>query len=187
MRYQKDHRRSLSGGGSPIRWCVLRDLSGFHRSGGRIGRAAVYGIITSNAEQAQAVTARFDGVIRSVNKTIGDNVRKGDVLVTVEANESLKTYPIYSALNGVISQRNANIGEQTNGKTLLVVEDYSSVWVDLSVFPKDIAKLALGQTVRIKSTNHSSTGEGKIIFIGVLGILPPNTAKTSEAPVFASL
>ncbi|MBW2942921.1 efflux RND transporter periplasmic adaptor subunit [Zhongshania aquimaris] len=140
---------------------------------------AVYGVITSNAEQTQAVTARYDGVIRAVNKTIGDNVRKGDVLVTVEANESLKTYPIYSALNGVISQRNANIGEQTNDKTLFVVEDYSSVWVDLSVFPKDIAKLSLGQTVRIKSTNHASTGEGRIIFIATQGN-PSNQATTAR-------
>ncbi len=36
----------------------------------------VYGVITSNAEQVQSVSARFEGVIRSVNKKIGDHVRK---------------------------------------------------------------------------------------------------------------
>jgi len=129
----------------------------------------VYGVITSNAEQVQSVSARFEGVIRSVNKKIGDHVRKGEVLVTVEANESLKTYSVGSTLEGVITQRNANIGEQTADRALFVVEDFSTVWVDLSLFPKDVAKVALGQTVRIKSANNPATGEGEIIYIAPQG------------------
>jgi len=129
----------------------------------------VYGVITSNAEQIQSVSARFDGVIRSVNKKIGDQVRKGETLVTVEANESLKTYSVVSSLNGVITQRHANIGEQTADRVLFVVEDFSTVWVDLSLFPKDVTKAKLGQTVRIKSANNPITGEGQIIYIAPLG------------------
>jgi cobalt-zinc-cadmium efflux system membrane fusion protein len=125
----------------------------------------VYGVITSNTEKVQSVSARFEGVIRSVNKTIGDHVEKGELLVTVEANESLKSYSVFSTLNGVITQRNANIGEQTAGRALFVIEDFSTVWVDLSVFPKDVANAAVGQTVRIKSANNPATGEGKIIYI----------------------
>lgn len=129
----------------------------------------VYGVITSNTEQVQSVSARFDGVIHSVNKKIGDQVRKGEILVTVEANESLKTYSVLSSLNGVITQRNANIGEQTADRALFVVEDFSTVWVDLSLFPKDVTKVKLGQAVRIKSTNNPITSEGNIIYIAPLG------------------
>ncbi|MBR9910277.1 MAG: HlyD family efflux transporter periplasmic adaptor subunit [Gammaproteobacteria bacterium] len=129
----------------------------------------VYGVIRTNAEEVQSVSARFEGVIRSVKKKIGDRVAKGEVLVTVEANESLKTYSIVSTLNGVITQRNANIGEQTADRALFVVEDFSTVWVDLSLFPKDVAKAALGQIVRIKSANSPVIGEGKIIYIAPLG------------------
>ncbi len=128
-----------------------------------------YGVIKGNAEHVQSVSARFDGVIRSVNKKIGDHVAKGEVLVTVEANESLKTYSVRSTLNGVITQRNANIGEQTSDRALFVVEDFSTVWVDLSLFPKDVAKAALGQSVRIKSANHPTTGKGEIIYISPHG------------------
>ena len=129
----------------------------------------VYGVITSNAEQVQSVSARFDGVISSVNKKIGDRVRKGETLVSVEANSSLKTYAVVSSLDGVITQRNANIGEQTKDKTLFVVEDFSTVWVNLSLFPKDVAKAALGQTVRITSANNRSVGVGSIIYIAPQG------------------
>ena len=129
----------------------------------------VYGVIKTNAEQVQSVSARFDGVIRSVNKKIGDHVAKGEVLVTVEANDSLKTYSVTSALDGVITQRNANIGEQTAGRVLFVVENFSTVWVDLSLFPKDVAKIALGQPVRIKSASSPVTGEGIVIYIAPQG------------------
>jgi cobalt-zinc-cadmium efflux system membrane fusion protein len=129
----------------------------------------VYGVIKTNAEQVQSVSARFEGVIRSVNKKIGDHVAKGELLVTVEANDSLKTYSVLSTLNGVITQRNANIGEQTADRALFVVEDFSTVWVDLSLFPKDVAKAALGQTVRVKSANNPATGKGAIIYISPQG------------------
>lgn len=129
----------------------------------------VYGVIASNAEKRQSISARFDGVIRSVNKTIGDQVLKGEKLVTVESNESLKTYSVVSSLNGVVTQRDANIGEQTADRVLFVVEDFSTVWVDLSLFPKDVTKAQVGQTVHIKSTNNPITGEGQIIYIAPQG------------------
>tara|TARA_R110001592_G_scaffold126347_1_gene337637 strand:- start:1701 stop:2642 length:942 start_codon:yes stop_codon:yes gene_type:complete len=129
----------------------------------------VYGVITRNAEQVQSVSARFEGVIRSVKKSIGDQVRKGDVLVTVESNESFKTYSVLSALKGVITQRNVNVGEQTRDKSLFIIEDFSTVWVDLSLFPEDLSKVKLGQSVRIKSANNAISGEGKVIFISPLG------------------
>jgi cobalt-zinc-cadmium efflux system membrane fusion protein len=129
----------------------------------------VYGVVATNAERVQSVTARFDGVIREVKKSVGDPVRKGETLVTVEANESLKTYSIVSALNGAVTQRNANAGEHTTDIPLLVVQDFSTVWVELSVFPKDVAQVELGQRVRILSLDSTQIAEGKIIYIAPLG------------------
>ncbi len=129
----------------------------------------VYGVVASNAERVQSVTARFDGIIREVKKSIGDPVRKGETLLTVEANESLKTYSIVSALNGVVTQRNANVGEQTTDTPWLVVQDFSTVWVELSVFPKDVSQVDLGQQVRILSLDSTQIAEGKIIYIAPHG------------------
>jgi cobalt-zinc-cadmium efflux system membrane fusion protein len=89
--------------------------------------------------------------------------------LSVEANESLKTYSIASALNGVITQRHANPGEQTSDTPLLVVQDFSTVWVELSIFPKDVAQVELGQRVRILSLDSTQIAEGKIIYIAPLG------------------
>ena len=40
------------------------------------------------------VHARFAGVIRSVASNVGDTVRAGDTLATIESNESLQTYSV---------------------------------------------------------------------------------------------
>jgi cobalt-zinc-cadmium efflux system membrane fusion protein len=129
----------------------------------------LYGMVELNAEQVQQISARFPGVVRSVNKKVGDMVRQNDVLATVESNESLKTYSITSALNGVVAERNLNPGEQTNDKTAFVIADLSTVWVDISVFPRDAAKINVGQSVRIGNPANGVAAEGKIIAIAALG------------------
>jgi cobalt-zinc-cadmium efflux system membrane fusion protein len=141
----------------------------------RVGPASIretlplYGQIVPNAEREHAVSARFPGVVRAVSKRVGDPVKEGEILATVESNESLKPYSVVASLTGVIAQRNANVGEQTGDRTLFVIGDYSTVWVDLSVFPRDLNQVRVGQQVRIISSDASTTGEGKIITVAPVG------------------
>lgn len=111
----------------------------------------VYGRIMTNTERIREVSARFDGVIQSVSASIGDSVRKGQPLATIESNESLKSYTIKAPISGVLTQRDANPGEQTDGRQLFTITDTSSVWVDLSVFPADRTRVTAGVPVTITS------------------------------------
>jgi cobalt-zinc-cadmium efflux system membrane fusion protein len=137
----------------------------------------VYGQIVANTEKMQAVTARFDGLITLVTKRIGDRVLKGEVLAKVESNDSLNSYSIKASIAGVITERNANVGEQTGGRTLFKITDFSNVWADLSVFPSDLKKLHIGQKVEIKDNAAGVTGEGKIIYITPFGQSENQTTK----------
>ncbi|MCC7463919.1 MAG: efflux RND transporter periplasmic adaptor subunit [Gammaproteobacteria bacterium] len=130
---------------------------------------AVYGTIAPNAERVREVSARFAGVIRSVEKKIGDVVRQGEVLATVESNESLRTYEVTAPLSGVITERNANAGEQTGDRTLFTVADLSSVWVELSLFPRDRARVRVGQAVRVRSTDAGLTTAGRVVYVASFG------------------
>lgn len=109
----------------------------------------VYGRIMTNTERVREVSARFEGVIQSVSASIGDSARKGQPLAKIESNESLKSYTIKSPISGVITERDANPGEQTGGRKLFTITDTSSVWVDLSVFPADRARVVAGAPVTI--------------------------------------
>lgn len=115
----------------------------------------LYGRVEPNSEQVRAVSARFDGVIETVNVSIGDNVRKGQTLAIIESNESLKDYPVLSPIDGIVTERLANPGEQTRGRRLFTIMDASSVWVELAVFPADLPRVRAGALATI----HLATGE----------------------------
>lgn len=129
----------------------------------------LYGVISPNAERMREITARFPGVIRGVNKKVGDAVRQGEPLAAVESNESLQVYSIAAPLSGVVTTRNANPGEQTGEKMLFTVADLSTVWVELSLFPRDVAKVRVGQSVRVKSTEAGLQADGKVIYVAPFG------------------
>ncbi|HEY4352332.1 MAG TPA: efflux RND transporter periplasmic adaptor subunit, partial [Paraburkholderia sp.] len=129
----------------------------------------LYGVIAPNAERMREVGARFPGVIVTVAKRVGDSVKQGDVLATVESNESLQTYDITAPLSGVITARQANPGEQTGDRALFTVADLSTVWVELSLFPRDLPKVKAGQAVRVRSTDANLSADGKIVYVAPFG------------------
>ncbi|MCB1702136.1 MAG: efflux RND transporter periplasmic adaptor subunit [Pseudomonadales bacterium] len=129
----------------------------------------LYGQVEANAEQQHTVSARFQGVIRQVTKQVGDSVKQGETLATIESNESLKSYAVAASLTGIVAERNANVGEQTGDRELFVIGDYSTVWVDVAVFPGDLSKVHVGQTVLIANSDASVTGEGRIIAVSPIG------------------
>lgn len=129
----------------------------------------LYGVIAPNAERVREVTARFPGVIRSVAKRIGDAVKQGETLATVESDESLQTYAVVSPLTGVVTRRNANPGEHAGDEPLFTVADLSTVWVELSLFPRDVAKVRVGQGVRVKSGDTGLAAEGKVVYVAPFG------------------
>ncbi|HET8880885.1 MAG TPA: efflux RND transporter periplasmic adaptor subunit [Solimonas sp.] len=135
----------------------------------------LYGVIVPNAERVRDVAARYPGVIHAVSRKIGDSVRQGDVLATIESNESLQTYSLTAPLAGVITQRNANPGEQTGEKILFTVADLSTVWVELSLFPRDLPKVRLGQKVRVKVGDGGRQADGTIVYVAPFGSVANQT------------
>jgi len=129
----------------------------------------LYGVVAPNAERVLEVGARFPGVIRTVTRRVGDSVRQGETLATVESNESLQTYAVVAPLTGVVTARNANAGEQAGDKALFTVADLSTVWVELSVFPRDIAKVRVGQAAHVKSADTGLSAEGKVVYVAPFG------------------
>jgi len=128
----------------------------------------VFGKITPNTEQLSHVSARFAGVIKSVGVSIGDVVRKNQLLATVESNESLKLYNIKATTSGVITQRHANIGEQAGTQNLFTITNTSTVWVDLSIFPANQQHVKVGADVDFTLASARETFTGKIATINIL-------------------
>ena len=129
----------------------------------------LYGTIAPNGERMRDVAARYPGTIRSVAKKIGDPVKQGETLAVIESNESLQAYTLTAPLAGVVTARNANPGEQSGDKVLFSVADLSNVWVELSLYPRDAAKVRSGQAVHVRTADSTTSGDGTIIYVAPVG------------------
>ncbi len=116
----------------------------------------VYGRVLADSQRLSHVSARFEGRITDVKASIGEYVSAGSSLATIESNQSLTNYEVTAPISGIILERDAGPGEQTGNRTLFTIMDNSRVWVDLSVFPKDLPNITSGAEVTI-STPLSQT------------------------------
>ncbi|MDP3517399.1 MAG: efflux RND transporter periplasmic adaptor subunit [Pseudohongiella sp.] len=141
----------------------------------------VYGRIVANSEGISDVMARFEGQIVSVAAVLGDRVEAGDVLATIESNQSLTSYELIAPISGTITAKSAKRGEQTAGRVLFTITDTSLVWADLSVFPAGLNRIDVGYPVRITmplidTTFAGNTGERNVIEGSIARILPDTAA-----------
>ena len=120
------------------------------------------GRVILNPNKTANVKARFPGVIRDVKKNIGDTVNAGDVLATVESNESLQVYAVKAPIKGVVIARNASVGEVAGETPLFTVADLSEMWAEFHVFARDLEKIKAGQKVRIRGVDNKPEASGTI-------------------------
>lgn len=132
-------------------------------------RVTLFGSIAANPERVRTVGARFPGVIRRVEVDVGDTVRQGQQLATVESNESLRAYGVTAPIAGVITERHANPGETTDAEALFTVADFGTVRAELNVFPRDRGRVKSGQAVRIRAADGDQQAAGTVDFVAPAG------------------
>ena len=130
----------------------------------------LYGTVRPNAEREQEIRARYPGIVRSVSKSAGDAVKQGDPLLTIESNESLQTYSVQSQLNGRVLERRTNPGDAVDSSTVLLrVADLATVWVEFSVFARDLDHVRPGMTVLIHSADEDANAATRITYVAPTG------------------
>lgn len=120
------------------------------------------GSVALDADRHAAIKARFDGTVREVRVRQGDAVRRGQTLLVVEGNESMREYPVTAPFDGVVLTRETNVGDVTAGHALLEIADLSHVWIELHALGDVAARIKVGQKVRIKSATGELQAEAAI-------------------------
>ncbi len=128
------------------------------------------GIVQPNQESLVQVTPRFPGIVREVRKRIGDVVQKGDVLAIVESNQSLTPYELKAALAGTVIDRQTTLGEfVSEQKSAFLIADLSTVWVDFSVYRRDLKRVSIGDQVFIDPADGEPPIEAKVAYLSPVG------------------
>lgn len=128
------------------------------------------GLIQPNQETLMKATPRFPGVIRSMRKRLGDHVKAGEVLATVESNQSLTSYELKAPIDGTVIHRDGTPGEfASEQKPLFTVADLSTMWIDFSVYRRDFSRVRLGDAVSIDVGDGGPSIEARIDYVSPLG------------------
>jgi cobalt-zinc-cadmium efflux system membrane fusion protein len=120
----------------------------------------VTGRIQIDPNRLSHVRPRFPGRILTVNKKLGDQVKKGETLLSLQNNESLQDYKVMAPISGMITHRNVQVGESTGSEPLYTITDLSRVWVELDIFSSDLSKVSQGDSVTIETLDgRQKTGQ----------------------------
>lgn len=134
-------------------------------------RLTLSGVILPDQERLIQISPRFPGVVRAVARRLGDEVKKDSLLVTIESDESLKTYDVLAPMSGTIIDRKVTLGEHVDrSDKMMMLADLSQVWVDFRVFPQDFARLRTGQKVEIAGFPGGEAVEAAISYISPIGV-----------------
>ena len=138
----------------------------------------VQGLLTPVEGRIAKVAARFPGPVQRLNVNVGDQVRAGQTLASVESNLSLTTYSVTSPISGVVLARNASVGTVAiEGAPLFEIADLSSLWVDLHIFGADAQHIRPGVPVTVTRMSDGVTVDT------TLERVLPGTATASQSTV----
>ncbi len=126
----------------------------------------VPGEVAVNNDRLAHIAPRFPGVVKQVNRHLGDKVHKGDVLAVIESNEGLVPYEVQSLLDGTIIEKHITIGEVLSEEIpAFVIADLSSVWVNLSIYQMHLPHVRVGQQVTVSSGQEFADATGPISYL----------------------
>lgn len=131
----------------------------------------VVGKIVSNRDTMAPIYARYAGIIQTMKKNLGEEVTKGEPLVTIESNESLQNYTINAPITGTIVQKYATNGELAQStKPIYDVANLSDVWADFTLYRKEAPLVKNGMVVRVTGDEGIPDSTSTISYISPLGI-----------------
>lgn len=138
----------------------------------------VQGLLTPIEGRTAVVTARFPGPVRALRVRVGDVVRAGQALASIESNLSLTAYAVVAPIAGTVLEQRATVGAVAGeGAVLYEIADLSELWVDLHIFGADAQHIAPGVPVAV--TRLSDGVEAATALQRVL----PATATASQSTV----
>ena len=83
--------------------------------------------------------------------------------------DSLPRYEIRAPLAGTVTERSVTVGEAVAAdRDIFVIADLSSVWVNVTVYAKDVSAVGEGQEATVRSVDLGREATGHITYVGPL-------------------
>jgi cobalt-zinc-cadmium efflux system membrane fusion protein len=125
----------------------------------------LFGVIEADQNKVFHVHAPYLSRVEKVHVRLGDEIKKGQILLTLTNTKTLQRYVVRSVAAGVVTKRATNPGDRADQQMLLTITDLSQVWVNMSAFPESIEQLKIGQKVTVYDLHQHEKVIGKISYI----------------------
>ena len=124
------------------------------------------GEIHPNDDRLAHLVPRYEGIVIEVHAREGDKVKKGQTLAVIESNQTLTRYPLKTLIDGTVIEKHITLGESASpDRAPFVVADLSTVWVNLSVYQRDLGRIRPGEMVRIHADDETHVAHGEITYV----------------------
>ncbi len=90
--------------------------------------------------------------------------------LTWQTKEPISEFPLFSPFSGIVAEKDISIGEMVSPeRSIYTIADLSTLWIQLDVYEKDVAKVQLGQDVVLSTESYpQETFRGNVTYIGSL-------------------
>ncbi len=82
---------------------------------------------------------------------------------------SITRFEVRAPIAGQVIARDVTLGESVSGAaSLFTIADLSTVWVEVTVYQRDLARVRPGQVVRVRAPEAEGEAEGRVQFVGAV-------------------
>jgi membrane fusion protein, heavy metal efflux system len=83
--------------------------------------------------------------------------------------DGLTRYEIHALIDGVVIEKHLAIGEAVKeDASIFTIADLSTVWAEMTIYPKDLSSVKLGQKVTVRASALNAEAEGRVSYVGSL-------------------
>jgi cobalt-zinc-cadmium efflux system membrane fusion protein len=83
--------------------------------------------------------------------------------------DGLTLYEIGAPMEGVVIEKHLALGEAVKEDAMIfTIADLSSVWAEMTVYPKDLNSVKLGQKVTVRTASLNTEADGRVAYVGSL-------------------
>ncbi|MGQ0658900.1 MAG: efflux RND transporter periplasmic adaptor subunit [Chromatiales bacterium] len=83
--------------------------------------------------------------------------------------DGLTRFEIFAPIDGVVIDKHLGLGEALKDDTnIFTIADLSTVWAEMTVYPKDLNSVKLGQQVTVRASALNTQAEGRVSYVGSL-------------------
>lgn len=83
--------------------------------------------------------------------------------------ENLTRYEIRAPIDGMVIEKHLALGEAVKEDTIIfTIADLSTVWAEMTIYPKDLDSVKVGQQVTVRATALDVVATGRVSYVGSL-------------------